>query len=240
MKKIYGQRNDLPIEVIKKGVFRLNEFDGTNCYLVLGEEKAMLIDCGTGFCDMRGAVRKITDLPIILVATHGHGDHMGGRGQFEEIYIHENDCTKINMLQGSRIFRKFFTACNAPVKANGFKMKDAKRLEFKTKVIPFADGHEFDLGGKIIKAKLTPGHTKGSVALIDEADGIVFSGDNVCDALWMQLPGCTSIEEWIPSAEWLYEISKKYDVYWGHRVAHLESEYIKTVLDWGKELVNNT
>lgn len=85
-------RSDLPVTKLAENVYLLNEFDGTNCYLVVGSEKALLIDCGTGFCDIRGAAEKLTDLPIILAATHGHGDHIGGAGQFEEIYIHRADC----------------------------------------------------------------------------------------------------------------------------------------------------
>lgn len=74
-------RSDLPVTELAENVYLLNEFDGTNCYLVVGCEKALLIDCGTGFCDIRGAAEKLTDLPITLAATHGHGDHIGGAGQ---------------------------------------------------------------------------------------------------------------------------------------------------------------
>ncbi len=240
MKKIYGLRDDLPITKIKDGVYLINEFDGTNCYLVLGEEKALLIDCGTGFCDLKSAVRKITSLPIVLVATHGHGDHIGGRGQFETLYLHENDSKKFNLLQGSMLFRKLFTAVNMPVKAHGFCSKDVKKGEYDTKIIPIKEGHVFDLGGKVISVKLTPGHSHGSIALVDETDGIVFCGDNVCDALWMFLPGATSIEEWLPSAEWLLGESKTHDIYWAHRVPKLESDYIENVIKWGKEIISNS
>ena len=190
-------RSDLPVTELAENVYLLNEFDGTNCYLVVGSEKALLIDCGTGFCDIRGAAEKLTDLPITLAATHGHGDHIGGAGQFEEIYIHRADCERLNKAQMSLLFRKAFLASNAPVKSHGFKTSDVKPGKYKTKIIPMDDGHIFDLGGKSVRVKHTPGHSHGSVAFIDEQDKIIFSGDNVCDALWMQLPGVTSIEEWL-------------------------------------------
>ena len=41
-------RSDLPVTKLAENVYLLNEFDGTNCYLVVGSEKALLIDCGTG------------------------------------------------------------------------------------------------------------------------------------------------------------------------------------------------
>ena len=208
-------RSDLPVTKLAENVYLLNEFDGTNCYLVVGSEKALLIDCGTGFCDIRGAAEKLTDLPIILAATHGHGDHIGGAGQF----------------------RKAFLASNAPVKSHGFKTSDVKPGKYKTKIIPMDDGHIFDLGGKTVRVRHTPGHSHGSVAFIDEQDKIIFSGDNVCDALWMQLPGVTSIEEWLPSAQWLYDMSADYRIFWGHRVPQLEREYIAQVITWGKEIM---
>ena len=53
-------RSDLPVTKLAENVYLLNEFDGTNCYLVVGSEKALLIDCGTGFCDIRDAAEKPT------------------------------------------------------------------------------------------------------------------------------------------------------------------------------------
>lgn len=233
-------RKDLPTEKLCEGVYRLNEFDGTNCYLVLGTERALLIDCGSGFCDLLGRVKELTDLPVVLAATHGHGDHTGGKGQFERIYVHEDDCTRINRFQNTTFFRKILVQFNATLRANGFSANDVRKPQKKTEVLPMKDGQVFDLGGCQVRVKHTIGHSKGSVAFVDDHDKIVFSGDNVCDALWMQLPGAASLEEWIPSAEWLLEMSKEYAVYWGHRVARLTPEYIEQVLIWGREIIANT
>lgn len=226
-----------PYQAIGDNVWLINEFDGTNCYLVVGKKKALLIDCGTGFCDLRGTVERITSLPVIAAATHGHVDHIGGAGQFEAVYLHKNDCRVLNRLQTGIVMRKAFTAGNGAVKAHGFSAKDVRRGTYPVKLIPFEDGFQFDLGGKSVKAKLTPGHSAGSVAYIDEADKIIFSGDNVCDALWMQLPGRTSLEEWLPSAQWLYEKSADYRIFWGHRTPELTRGYIATVIGWGETII---
>ena len=71
----------LPVNKICDGVFLLDEFGGTNCYLVVGSERALLIDCGTGFADLKGTVESIIDLPLTVIATHGHCDHIGGAGR---------------------------------------------------------------------------------------------------------------------------------------------------------------
>ena len=53
----------------------------------------------------------------------------------------------------------------------------------------------------------------------------------------MQLPGVTSIEEWLPSARWLYGMSEDYRIFWGHRVPQLERGYIAQVIAWGEEIL---
>lgn len=229
-------RDDLPVTKITDSVYLISDFKGTNCYLIIGDEKALLIDCGTGYCDLRGCVEKLTDKPVILALTHGHVDHLGGAGQFEEAYVHYLDNKLINDVQKTRLARILFFATSGATK-KGFSTKDIFKDEYKTKYIEISDGHEFDLGGKIIKVKHTPGHTVGSVSFIDEKDKIVFCGDNMCDALWMFMPGVATIEEWIPSAEWLYEMSEEYRIFWGHRKPELDREYIHTVLSWGRDIL---
>ena len=227
----------VPTEKIGDGIYLINEFDSTNCYLVVGDEKALMIDCGTGFCNLREAAENLTDKPLILVATHGHVDHVGGAGQFEELYMHSEDCRLVNKIQMSMLARKLFVALSGVIKENGFSKRDVKKGRYKTKIIPIEGGFVFDLGGRTVSVHHTPGHSRGSVALIDERENFIFSGDNVCDALWMHLPGATSLEEWLPSAEWLYDMSREYRVFWGHRTPELSREYIATVIAWGKEII---
>lgn len=227
----------LPVKEICDGVYLLDEFSGTNCYLVVGNKKALLIDCGTGVADLKGTVESITSLPLEVIATHCHVDHVGGAGAFEKIYIHYADLAFINKFQFSVPMRKAFTFGAGHMKSQGVKVSDVKKGEYKTKIIPIDESFRLDLGGKEIRIKHTPGHTKGSIAIIDETDKIIFSGDNVCDALWLHLPGSTSIEEWLPSAEWLYSMSEDYRIFWGHRDAELTGEYILQVISWGKEIL---
>ena len=233
--------NKVPaVTEICEGVYLIDEFGGTNCYLVTGTQKALLIDCGTGFCDMTAAIRQVTDKPVTLVATHGHCDHIGGCGQYEEMYIHKADTAFINRLQLTRFARVVFTYGNEPVRKNGFTAKDVTKNKHKTSLIPVSEGQRFDLGGKTVSVHFTPGHSRGSIALIDETDKIIFSGDNVCDALWLHLPGRLSVEEWIDSARWLSEMSEEYRVFWGHRNAELSHGYISQVVKWGEEILSNS
>ena len=64
---------------------------GATGYLVLGNEKALVIDTMNASDDLGAVVRGITDLPVMVVNTHGHGDHICGNIFFEEAYIHPDD-----------------------------------------------------------------------------------------------------------------------------------------------------
>ena len=60
-------------------------------FLIIGEEDALLIDTGFEDSHVYEAVRKITDLPVKVILTHGDGDHAGGLKDFGECYLHKGD-----------------------------------------------------------------------------------------------------------------------------------------------------
>lgn len=70
-----------------RGIWRL--IDGrVFCYLVVGAEKALMIDSGPGEEDVLALAKSITDLPILLVNTHSHWDHTGANQEFDAVYAH--------------------------------------------------------------------------------------------------------------------------------------------------------
>jgi hydroxyacylglutathione hydrolase len=63
-------------------------FEGPFIYLLLGSERALLLDTGTGHIDLRGIVDGLLagrDLELVVAHTHGHGDHIGGDDQFDSV-----------------------------------------------------------------------------------------------------------------------------------------------------------
>lgn len=80
---------NLPFYEFRPGIFEVDEFDCVSCFVVVGEKSALLLDVGTGIGDLRWVVEnRITDKPYQVVASHNHGDHVGGAGFFDEIWIH--------------------------------------------------------------------------------------------------------------------------------------------------------
>lgn len=236
MKKEYGKRQDYECETVATGVYRISDYKTANCYLVLGTEKAMLIDMGTGIGDLKGFIRTLTLLPLIIVATHGHVDHIGGCGQFEQIYLHPADF-KIQKTQSTLKLRKSFLVLQIPTKKLGISQRDVTKAEFNTELLPLEDGMVFDLGNKTIKAVYAPGHTPGSMLFLDEQDKIMFTGDNVNPVLFMFLPDCMSLQEWLPNAKIARELSQTYKPFCGHDTGTQTYEQIDKIIKFGEQIL---
>ncbi|MBQ5904941.1 MAG: MBL fold metallo-hydrolase, partial [Clostridia bacterium] len=69
--------------ILEKGFEGLD----TYMYLLVGDEKALLVDCGFGIIDLKKIVGEITDKPLITVCTHGHHDHVMGVTNLTDCYI---------------------------------------------------------------------------------------------------------------------------------------------------------
>lgn len=80
------------VERIDNQTFAISEYkhwEETHCYLLCGQEKALLIDTGLGVSDIRKIVDSLTGLPVLVATTHVHWDHIGGHRYFENIAVHE-------------------------------------------------------------------------------------------------------------------------------------------------------
>jgi len=97
------QNNDLTITKLEEGLWVFNTSDNTTMYLLEGTEKAMLIDTGTKCEKLDSVVKLITQKPLIVVITHGHGDHDGNVGYFKEIYLHPADEALLNKTYNGKV-----------------------------------------------------------------------------------------------------------------------------------------
>jgi hydroxyacylglutathione hydrolase len=71
--------------VIIRQALRTN-FESPFIYLLLGTERALLLDTGTGHARLRPVVEDLlTGQELIVAHTHGHHDHIGGDDEFESV-----------------------------------------------------------------------------------------------------------------------------------------------------------
>lgn len=82
------------VEQLDEATFVISEYghwEQTHCYLLIGHDRALLIDTGLGVGDIRRQVEHLTDKPVAAVATHIHWDHIGGHKFFPDFYAHEGE-----------------------------------------------------------------------------------------------------------------------------------------------------
>ena len=198
-------------------------------YLVVGEEKAALIDCGFGVVDtLRSFVEKLTDKPIICIIAHGHPDHAGAAALFDEIYMNPKDELLLPVsLSYQRRMGDVFGGRDPY--SDGLKEYCEKHIVMTEKLSykPMRDGDVFDLGGKQLEVVAIPGHTPGSVAIINRAENYALTSDcfSVRTALVKMPPekrlGLTLYRDGL--ARFMSMIDRNTRIYWGHHeepVAH--------------------
>lgn len=180
-----------PMVQFKKNTWEIDEFDCASLYLLIGTEKAMLIDCGMGIGDLRTAVERMTDKPLYVVISHGHVDHTGNARQFKEIWINPKD--KGAPIPQSLEKRKYDVRRIAKRQKGSIggaysmfrlypydidvDLRDEAELPMPV-IHDMYDGEQFDLGGgRIVTAYDCPGHSKGEMVFLDEQTRSLFCGD---------------------------------------------------------------
>lgn len=167
---------------ISDKLYMLDEANSAHLYLFVGSEKALLFDTGYGFMDYRHLIREITDLPLTVVCSHGHDDHVLGCFQFPQAYIGEADLTLCLSNDNTHQREKqIMSRRNKTPNIDELVDRDAyfattlKNCEFL-----FAhDEDVFDLGGIRLIVYPIPGHTKGSIGLYCPELKAVFTGDTM-------------------------------------------------------------
>jgi glyoxylase-like metal-dependent hydrolase (beta-lactamase superfamily II) len=165
---------------IRPGVFAIYEphqLEEVISYLILGSDRALLFDTGMGISNIQGVVAGLTKLPVSVLNSHTHNDHVGDNWRFSDVYGMDTEFTR-NNARGSKVDAQAELApdeiCGSlPV---GF---DAKAYATRPFHIShwLHDGDQIDLGGRALKIIGTPGHTPDSIALLDAKNGLLFTGD---------------------------------------------------------------
>lgn len=138
------------LQKLSTGVYSIDQ-EMVRSFLILGDQRALLLDTGAQECDLLGLIRSVTALPLLVLHTHGDGDHTANDGLFSDIYAHPDEFS---------LLRRF-------------------RPGLKAQLHPITGASSFDLGGRILQVIETPGHTPGSICLLDRQNRILFSGDTV-------------------------------------------------------------
>jgi glyoxylase-like metal-dependent hydrolase (beta-lactamase superfamily II) len=170
-------------------IYEPHQSEETISYLIVGDNRAMLFDTGMGISDIRKVTAELTRLPIVVLNSHTHDDHVGNNWQFEIIYGMDTGFTRKN----ARGSREDAQAEVTPDQICGHLPETFDPKTYATrpwKITSFAhDGDRIDLGGRSLKIIATPGHTPDSISLFDSANGLLFTGDTYYPGtIWLYRP----------------------------------------------------
>ena len=189
---------------IAPGVFAIYEphqYEEVISFLILGEKRAVLFDTGLGIGDIKRVVASLTSLPIVVLNSHTHNDHVGDNWEFSEIYGMDTQFTRINA-KGSTIDAQAELVSGSVCGhlPAGFDSKSYATRPFHiTRWI--YDGETVDLGGRLLEVIATPGHTPDEICLLDRKNGLLFTGDNFyAGPIWLYRPE-TALDAYVHSVE---------------------------------------
>ena len=160
------------------------EQSGVRSFLFLSEKEALLVDSLNGG-DLLSLVRKHTDKPVKLILTHSDGDHTGCAAQFGTVCLHPAEFARLET-----------------------------KLELCPELIPLQEGDVLDIGTFRFEVLLIPGHTPGSIALLEREKRFIVGGDTVQTGPVYMFGDGRSLTAYLSSLRRLKELSQDMDFFY--------------------------
>ena len=190
------------IRNIDEGTWVLDE-GGVRFFLLAGREKALLIDSGMETRNAKELAESLTDLPVMLLNTHADRDHIGSIAEFDRFYMDPAECSNL------------------------FHSQDPGG-----EVVPVRDGDVLDLGDRPLRIIGLPGHTPGSIAVLDENRRRLFSGDPIQTGTIFMFGVQREMHAYMLSLQYLWGFRDLFDeIYPSHETCPLKPELIMTLYE---------
>lgn len=167
----------------------------SNVWHVRGSNRDLVIDTGNGVGLLMPQLAPLLEgRPVIALATHGHFDHTGGLWEFDDRRSHEADAPDVRSPYPLKLVRErypdgldemfAFYGYEAPdVLVGAVPWDGFSEMEWTIKGCEptafVSDAEVIDLGDRLFSVLHVPGHTAGSIALWEQATGVLFTGDTV-------------------------------------------------------------
>jgi len=182
-------------------------------YLIVGEKRALLFDSGFGIGQIDVVARKLTSLPVLVLNSHTHYDHVGGNHAFSTIlgmdtaYTHNSEHGYPNSMMGPMIAPgSICPPLPEGVTPANYFVQPFRITDFVT------DGQIIDLGGTQLEVIATPGHTPDAVCVLDRANRQLFTGDTFYPGqIWLWVPE-TDFDAYRKSIEKITKLIDSVDV----------------------------
>ena len=154
------------------------------CYLLAGAEKALLIDTGMTLKNAREIAEGLTDKPVELLNTHGDPDHIAGNAAFPRVYMHPAEEPNYRAFGGPG------------------------------EIVPVRGGDVLELGQRALEVIELPGHTPGSIALLDRSRRALISGDPIQTGGIFMFGPARDLKQYYESLRALRKRTAEFDEIW--------------------------
>ncbi|MBE5969674.1 MAG: MBL fold metallo-hydrolase [Lachnospiraceae bacterium] len=221
---------------LEDDIYRITSAENVFIELIVGKDKAMLIDTGYGFGDIKKTVREITDKPLIIFNTHGHLDHVCGNFRFEEPAFISKEDMPLALEHTSKEQRTSAAEDAKEVIDYGTGRKisglpdDFNREEYINApagdYIETKDGEIFDIGGYTFEVVATPGHTKGSLSLLLKEKNWLYVGDAANGFLWLFMPDATDRQTYVSTLDKLIKLNP-IKIWGGHAPFPMDNTHLE-------------
>lgn len=209
------------------------------CYLVEGNDRALLIDGLTGVGSLKAFVRELTDLPVTLALTHGHVDHAGASFEYGACLMHPDD---VALLYAHGVPERRFGFVQRETEPGAFKpvMEDVVPL-CAVRTLPLYDGAKIDLGIVELEIIGVPGHSHGTLVFLDRAHRAVYSGDACNPNTLLALEGSATIETYRESLLHFASFADEFDcLYGGHGTSPVPKSILAEAVTLCDEIMAGT
>lgn len=217
-------------------------YENTTINLVLGRDRAVLIDTGCGIGNLRKVVAEVTNKPVLVINTHTHNDHLGGNRQFSEIAMFDHPLshqvaekgvphdTLYTELLAEHLVTKPWPQGFDP---NGFSLPPFKVNHW------LVDGDHIDLGDHELEVIYTPGEAADHISLLDRTERLLFCGDILLHGpVWTHLEG-GSLEDLITSYRRLMQHFDDFDhLMPGHNAPWLDKNFLPESLAGAEKIIS--
>ena len=173
------------VEELDPTTFAIGEpryYQGNYSYLILGTRRAVLFDAGTGLRDIVPVVRSLTSLPVTVIPSHLHFDHVGALGRLDRTAVLDLPSLRERAAESRLRLRRYeFLGFADRLAAPAFRVDEW-----------WPPDSRMELGGRELRVLATPGHTPSSLSLYDENRRQLFAGDFIYPGeLYVFLPGAS-------------------------------------------------
>jgi hydroxyacylglutathione hydrolase len=198
------------VNKIREGFYSIEQ-GFVRCFLIEGDREALLIDTGVGSGNLKKYVEEITKLPITVIFTHADGDHVGNAGQFDRRFMH-------------------------PCEFDYYKSKNEKIVSME----PVWEGDIIDLGRYSFEVILIPGHTPGSIVLLEKEKRFLIGGDSIQIGSIFMFGNGRNFDAYRASMKKLQGRLKEFDtVYASHNILSMEANTVNLLYEAAGKVMEN-